>query len=99
MSTRFWNGLPGIICKTCNGIGQERYKSASLPPEFNCYGGRYEDDMFIRVCRTCSGVGALEDHAAISGASPYVESYNQAHGLQGASGLESLIGGAIFRFF
>ena len=59
--TRLWNGVPGIICKTCNGCGQERYKASDLPPEFNVVNGRYEGNTFIRKCINCDGLGAYED--------------------------------------
>lgn len=69
MTTRLTNGLPGIICTTCNGCGQERYKASELPPQFNV------------------------DARPMQNTPPNIE----LRGMQAATPLESLVGGALFR--
>ena len=81
MTTRLANGFPGTICKVCNGCGQERYKVSSLPAEFNAANGRYENDLFIRKCLTCDGLGAIED-VSVAANAPYT-SNNLTSGLGG----------------
>jgi len=93
MTTRLTNGLPGIICTTCNGCGQERYKASELPPQFNVDGGRYEGDIFIRKCIKCDGLGAIADARPMQNTPPNIE----LRGMQAATPLESLVGGALFR--
>jgi DnaJ-class molecular chaperone len=93
MTTRLANGLPGIICTTCNGCGQERYKASTLPPQFNAGNGRYEGEMFIRKCIKCDGLGAIEDANKMRGVPHHVE----LRGMQAATPLESLAGGIFSR--